>query len=157
MRNISFALTTQQIRDRTKTVTRRRGTWWSTVLKPGDVLCAVEKSQGIKRGGLVRLGTIRVVSVRTELLLEILADKLNGYDNEESAREGFPMMDGHQFVRMFRRHMGGPPDQSVTRIEFEYIHCGCSHADVEHGDTGCDFCPCAASRFGFHRFPEPCP
>lgn len=40
-RNMSFALTTSQIRDRSKTVTRRFG-WWFLV--PGDQVWAVEVS-----------------------------------------------------------------------------------------------------------------
>lgn len=39
MRNMSFALTTPQILNRSKTVTRRAG--WS-FLKPGDIVCAVQ-------------------------------------------------------------------------------------------------------------------
>jgi len=38
-RNISFALTTQQVRNRTKTVTRRAG--W-LFLKAGDILCDLD-------------------------------------------------------------------------------------------------------------------
>ena len=63
---MSFALTTEQIFNRTKTVTRRVG--W-TFLKPGDLLCAVRKGQGLKKGEKVeRLATLRVVSVRRESL-----------------------------------------------------------------------------------------
>lgn len=120
MRNLSFALTTAQVRAQTKTVTRRRGTWWAQVLKPGDLLCAVEKSRGIKTGGLVRLGTIRVVSVRVEALSEMLADE-RPFDHDEEAREGFPGMTAQQFVDMFCKHMGGDDGQTVTRIEFEYV------------------------------------
>lgn len=117
MRNLSFALTTRQIRERNKTVTRRRGTFWSRVLKPGDLVCAVEKSQGITRGGLVRLGVLRVVSVRVEPLHKV-GD--SGDDRDEARREGFPDLDARGFVEMFCRHMGGDPEQIVTRIEFEY-------------------------------------
>lgn len=113
MRNLSFSLTTRQMRDRTKTVTRRKGTFWSRVLKPGDLVCAVEKSQGIKKGGLVRIGVIRIVSVRTE--------KLNAISQDDCAREGFPGMYPFDFVVMFRLHMGGDSDQIVTRIEFEHV------------------------------------
>ena len=120
MRNLSFALTTAQVRAQTKTVTRRRGTFYARVLKPGDLLCAVEKSQGIKKGGLVRLGTIRVVNVRVEPLSEMLADE-RPFDRDEQAREGFPEMTAQQFVDMFCKHMGGDEGQTVTRIEFEYV------------------------------------
>jgi hypothetical protein len=47
VRNISFALTTAQVRARTKTVTRRVG--W-TFLKPGDLLQPVVKCRGLKKG-----------------------------------------------------------------------------------------------------------
>ena len=46
-RNISFALTTQQFKNKTKTVTHRFG-WHS--LQPGDILCAIEKCMGFKKG-----------------------------------------------------------------------------------------------------------
>lgn len=118
MRNLSFALTVPQMRDRTKTVTRRRGTFWARVLKPGDLVQAVEKSQGIKRGGLVRLGVLRIVSVRVEPLHKV-GDA--GTDREEAAREGFPDLDARGFVQMFCRHMGGDEEQTVTRIEFEHV------------------------------------
>lgn len=47
MKNISFMLTTEQVRTRIKTVTRRMG-WRNS--KPGDVLCGVEKGMGLKAG-----------------------------------------------------------------------------------------------------------
>lgn len=69
MRNISFALTTPQFIAGTKDVTRRMG--W-LFLKPGDVLQAVEKGQGLGKGGKIkRLGTIRVLDVHREKLCAI--------------------------------------------------------------------------------------
>lgn len=50
MRNMSFMLTTAQIRDRSKTVTRRLG-WWN--LRVGDVVMACEKCQGLGKGGKI--------------------------------------------------------------------------------------------------------
>lgn len=122
MRNMSFALTMAQIRDRTKTVTRRRGVWWSHVLRHGDLLCAVEKSRGIKKGALVRLGVIRVVSVRVEELCAPCYWATTALQRDECAREGFPNLnDWWEFERMFIKHMGGRPQQLVTRIEFDYV------------------------------------
>ena len=46
MRNMSFMLTPDQILNRTKTVTRRLG--WGG-LKPGTIVRAVRKGQGLKR------------------------------------------------------------------------------------------------------------
>lgn len=47
MRNMSFMLTPDQILNQTKTVTRRLG--WAT-LKPGTLVRAVRKCQGLKKG-----------------------------------------------------------------------------------------------------------
>jgi hypothetical protein len=74
----------------------------------------------------VRLGTIRVVSVRTEPLNSVsdpgpLVDEYGPYGFDETAREGFPGWGGGAFVKMFLEHMGGDLDQVVTRIEFEYV------------------------------------
>lgn len=46
-RNMSFTLTIEQMRARTKTVTRRKG--WA-FLKPGDLVWAVVKGMGLKPG-----------------------------------------------------------------------------------------------------------
>jgi len=122
MRNISFMLTKEQIRDRTKTVTRRLG--W-TKLKPGEMLRGVEKGMGLKAGEKVRpLATIRVVSVRAEPLSAMITDPDYGFD--ECAREGFgdhPSLQWpSEFVRFFcGSHRGCTPDTIITRIEFEYV------------------------------------
>jgi hypothetical protein len=50
-RLMSFAHTTDQIRNRTKTVTRRNG--WAD-LKPGELFWAVEKAMGLKPGEKVK-------------------------------------------------------------------------------------------------------
>lgn len=109
-RNISFSLTTKQFRNRSKTVTRRIG--WKHI-KPGDVLMGCEKCQGIKKGELVRLGLIRVVSVRCE--------PLNVITPSDVVKEGFPDKNVSWFIGMFLKHTGGHSDLEVTRIEFEYI------------------------------------
>lgn len=111
MRNMSFTLTTDQVRNRTKTVTRRLG--WK-FLKAGDQLWACVKCMGLKKGEKpVRLAPIRVTSVtQEELRLCTTAD---------AAREGFPQLTGEGFVSMFCGHMNCGPTQVVTRIEFEYL------------------------------------
>ena len=116
-RNISFALTTDQIRKRTKTVTRRQG--WQ-FLKPGDVLNACVKCMGLKPGEKIeRLGQIRVVDVRRESLQRLREERT--YGRKEARREGFPKLRGWEFAIMFAQNMGGALDQEVTRIEFEYL------------------------------------
>jgi len=116
-RNISFALTTRQFLDGSKDVTRRMG--WKN-LKAGDVLCAVEKGRGLKPGEKIkRLGMIRVVSVRREMLLEMQG---GDYGREECRREGFPEMAQDEFIGFFcDSHKGCMPSDLVTRIEFERI------------------------------------
>ena len=111
-RNISFALTTDQIRDQTKTVTRRKG--WK-FLKAGDILNACVKCMGLKPGEKIeRLGQIRVTDVRQE--------RLRDMEESDCDREGFTEMDSFEFAEMFCQHMGGDHDQIVTRIEFEYLN-----------------------------------
>jgi len=122
VRNISFMLTRQQIRERTKTVTRRVG--WAK-LKAGELLQGVEKGMGLKAGEkVVPLATIRVVSARPEALSAMTADV--EYGRAECAKEGFgdhPVLRSPSaFVEFFcKSHRGCTPDTVVTRIEFEYV------------------------------------
>ena len=118
MKNISFQLTMPQIRARTKTVTRRMG-WLD--LKAGDLLCGVEKGQGLKPGEKInRLCTIRVVHVRREKLSK-MTDDLD-YGRAECVREGFPEMMPAEFVAIFcASHKKCTPESDVTRIKFEYV------------------------------------
>lgn len=90
-RNMSFYYTQQQILDQSKTVTRRLG--W-LFLKPGHILNACEKCQGLGKGGKIkRLGQIRVISVWREPLNTIIA--------EDCVTEGFPLMTPTDFVKFF--------------------------------------------------------
>lgn len=111
-RNMSFMLTTKQIRNRTKTVTRRLG-WWK--LKPGEILIACEKCQGLRKGEkVVKLAQLRVISAHEEPLSAITQD--------ECRKEGFPDMLPADFIDMFvRSHRGSHRDGIVNRIEFEYL------------------------------------
>lgn len=110
-RNMSFALTTEQFKARRKSVTRRFG-WW--FLKPGDIVCGVEKTMGLKLGEKLKpLGMIRIVSTRSE--------PLNAITQDEVINEGFPQCTPQQFVSMLADHYGVPPTAAVNRIEFEYL------------------------------------
>lgn len=110
-KNISFMLTTEQVRTRQKTVTRRLG--WKD-LKRGDVLDACVKCMGLKPGEKVeRLATIRVLDVQRVPLWRIT--------NDDVAREGFPGKSAEWFIEMFTREMKVKPSTEVTRIEFEYL------------------------------------
>jgi uncharacterized protein YqfB (UPF0267 family) len=111
-RLISFSMTTAQVRARTKTVTRRVG-WLN--LKPGDILQAVEKAQGLKRGEHVK----RLCLIRVRKVSRV---RLNTITKREVEREGFPRMTPEDFVRFFLKgHKGVTSRTKVTRIEFEYI------------------------------------
>lgn len=123
MRNMSFALTTDQIRAGTKTVTRRMG--WRT-LKPGTLIQPVKKGMGLKPGEKIeRLrGPIRVTGVVFEPLRRMTDDV--DYGLAECIREGFgdhaTYRRPSEFVNFFcSSHKGCTPDSIVTRIEFEYL------------------------------------
>jgi len=117
MRNISFALTTAQIRNRTKRVTRRIG--WQN-LKVGDHLQACVKCQGLKPGEHpIKLAEILVVNVRREPLARMFDEP---YGTSEAKLEGFPHLTGEGFARMFAEEMQCFFGADVTRIEFEYLH-----------------------------------
>lgn len=117
MRLMSFSLTTEQMRRREKTVTRRCG--WDFLL-PGQLLCAVEKGMGLKKGEAVkRIGVVRVVSVTKEPLTKLLYD--DAYGRAEVVKEGFPDMTPLAFVEMFCQHNKIDRARRVNRIELEHV------------------------------------
>ncbi|MCK5609259.1 ASCH domain-containing protein [Candidatus Pacearchaeota archaeon] len=108
---MSFMLTTEQVRKKTKTVTRRLG-WW--FLKPGDILNACVKCMGLKKGEKVeKICQIRVIESFPESLWLI--------PEEDCVKEGFPEMEPEDFIMMFCKEMKCVPSEVVNRIEFEYI------------------------------------
>jgi hypothetical protein len=109
---MSFMLTTAQMRAGTKTVTRRLG-WW--FLNPGDLIMAVEKSRGRRKGEqMARIAPIRIVSTRAELLNRITV--------EEVRREGFYEMSPADFINHFcATHRSCTPQTRVNRIAFEFV------------------------------------
>jgi hypothetical protein len=108
---MSFSLTTKQMRDRSKTVTRRCG-WW--FLRPGDKICAVEKGMGLKKGEKVkRIGLIEIDVVGPQPLRLI--------DAYDVAREGFPYLTPEQFIEMFCECNKCTPDEIINRIEFKHL------------------------------------
>ena len=117
MRMMSFALTTEAVEQRRKTVTRRDPKTWAT-LKPGDRLVAIEKGMGLPKGSTVRrLAVIEIVSVRVEPLADI--------NDDDVIREGFEGKNAMWFVAMFCKHHGvAAPNVwtlDVRRIEFKYV------------------------------------
>lgn len=143
-RLMSVSLTEQSVVERRKTVTRRTG--WR-FLKPGDRLTLCRKVMG--RAGncpdcdgtgmvtgsdfpsfswtsspcvpcegtgtepLVRLAEVEVVDVNREPLWHIT--------DADVEREGFAGQTSGWFIDFFCEHMGGTPEQEVTRIEWRYL------------------------------------
>jgi hypothetical protein len=110
-----MALTTQAVRDRQKTVTRRLGWKFS---KPGDRLTACPKVQGRRRKDgtvdpLVRICDVELVDTRRE--------RLDSITLEDVEREGFPGWTPAQYVAFFCEHMKGPPDTEVTVLTWRYL------------------------------------
>ena len=110
-RNMSFMLTTEQVRNRTKTVTRRNG--WA-FLRPGDIVNAVEKGQGLKKGEKVK----RICQVRILKTNEVWLDYIT---QEDVIAEGFLNLDPQGFIRMYCKANKCSPVHKVNRIEFEYV------------------------------------
>ena len=120
MRNMSFALTVEQVINGCKTVTRRLG--WAN-LKPGDIIQPVRKCMGLKKGDKLDKLTdpICVVSVRREKLCRLTDDMAYGF--EECKKEGFKEHPEYQYPSKFieffcATHRGCTPNSEVTRIEF---------------------------------------
>jgi hypothetical protein len=109
---MSFALTTEQVRNRTKTVTRRLG---SRTAKVGELRQPVVKGMGLKKGEKVTKinGPICFTDVRPE--------PVDAITPEDVVREGFPGMTPAEFIEFFCRHNRCPPSTVVTRIEFTYV------------------------------------
>lgn len=125
-RNMSFMLTKEQVRNRTKTVTRRLG-WW--FLRGDEILNAVEQCQGLKKGAKIkRINLIQVVDTRPERLCEI--------DQRDCILEGFPDMNPDQFIEMFcSSHRGCQPETVINRIKFKYIHNGITIMEAKTNDN----------------------
>jgi hypothetical protein len=109
---MSVSLTEDQVRARTKNVTRRDG--WRMV-EPGDRLTLCRKVMGRRKGEpLVRIVDVEVVDVRRE--------RLDAITNDDVRREGFPDWSTAEFVAFFcQTHKGVQPSSEVTRIEWRYL------------------------------------
>ena len=112
MRNMSFALTTDQVLRRQKWVTRRFG--WA-FLVPGDLVQPVVKAMGLRKSESVEKigGPICIVETRWE--------PLNAITPEDVVLEGFPGMSPAEFVEMLVKHYRlRNSAKPVNRIEFGY-------------------------------------
>ena len=116
MRRMSFSATVPQMRARTKTVTRRDPSTWTT-LQPGDRLLAVEKAMGLKAGerqvpiGVIEIESVDVVELEPAYWLDL---------DIEARREGFASW--AEFMATWRRlHPRSHPTVMVRRIAFRHI------------------------------------
>ena len=110
-RAMSFMLTQQQVLDGTKTQTRRLG--WVDLQK-GEVLNAVRKAMGLKRGEQQQsLGLIRVQRVRRE--------RLDAITPADVRAEGFPDMTPRAFIELFCKANKCNAERVVTVIDFERV------------------------------------
>lgn len=114
--NMSFSMTTRQIRDQSKSVTRRNG--WARA-KAGQIVTAIERGQGLKKGEkVVKLCPLLFTSVRRERLDRMITEP--EYGRAEVILEGFPELTPEEFVAMYCRANHCEPSHVVTRIEFAY-------------------------------------
>ncbi len=108
---MSFAATKPQFLDYSKDVTRRGG--WE-FLKPGQIVMAIEKGQGLKKGEKQKtLGAIEI--------LEVTRERLNWITQAEVEREGFPNWGRREFIEMYCRMNRVKPTTVVTRIRFRRL------------------------------------
>lgn len=121
MPNMACSMTIAQVRDRSKTVTRRAENSWKN-LKAGDIITLVEKGMGLPKGAkVVPICQVRIVDVRVESIALV--------DPYECAREGFPLWTPERFVRFWlgghgfgkNLHPQLVPDVMCRRIEWEYL------------------------------------
>lgn len=117
-RLMSVAFTEAAVRERRKTVTRRKG--W-TFLKPGDRLTLCRKVMGRRNGEpLVRVAEVEVVSVCREHLHNMTLDPT--YGRKEVELEGCAPMSPEDFVYQYFEHKQGiPRNTEITRIEWRYV------------------------------------
>ncbi len=114
MRNMSFSMTTEQMKNRSKTVTRRFGWWFS---KPSDIVMAVEKGMGLKKGEKIKpLYPIEILNCRGELLHEIT--------KADCIKEGFPDYEPEEYILMMCEKFGCSRYIKLNRIEFREVKDG---------------------------------
>ena len=104
-------MTTEQARNRTKTVTRRQG--WARI-RAGQLIQQVVKGMGLKKGEKVeKLHVVRIVSARWE--------PVNAITQEDVIKEGFPTWTPEDFIRFYCTAHGIVRGALCNRIEFEYV------------------------------------
>ena len=108
---MSFAETTPQVRNKTKTITRRLG--WLT-LKAGDMIQPCLKCMGLKKGEKIqKVG-------KPVKILRVTRSRLDTITKSDVVKEGFPDWTKQQFITFFCKLNKCQPSTVVTRIRFKY-------------------------------------
>lgn len=119
MPRMSVALTLDQVRARTKTVTRRHVDTWSN-LQSGDRLTLIEKGMGLPKGAhQVVVCEVEIVSVRVEQLCRLYTEP--EYGAVELAAEGFPDADPVTWVAWWAKSHHTDIYDHCRRIEWRYL------------------------------------
>jgi hypothetical protein len=108
---MSFAKTKKQIEAGTKTETRRMG--WNC-LNAGDILQAVDKTMGFRKGQKAVL----FCNIRVE---KTWREPLNVITQPGCDAEGFPEFAPDEFVSMFCEMNKCVPDTEIRVIQFSYL------------------------------------
>lgn len=111
MKRMSFALTTEQVKNQSKTVTRRNG--WHK-LQVGDLIQPIVKGMGLKKGEKQELigCPIKITAISVQRLYQIT--------KKDCVLEGFPEMTPEQFIDLYCAANKCTREKRVNRIEFEY-------------------------------------
>lgn len=116
--NMAFTMTIEPMYQHLKTCTSRNG-WLRAYV--GQEVMAIEKGQGIPRGGhVVKIGLIRFLLVRFEPLRRMIDEP--EYGRWKVVAEGFPLMTPAEFVEMYCRANKCDPERIITHIEFEPLY-----------------------------------
>ena len=125
MRNMSFSMTTDQMRRKAKTVTRRM-VWKNLEIE--DRVRAVVKARGLRKGETVEpIGVIKIESLWWEPLRDIT--------DADVVREGYHNEGRDWFIEKFCKAMKCTPLTMVHRIGFAHLNvCACcSRGDEYNG------------------------
>jgi hypothetical protein len=139
--NMAFSKTIEQVRNKTKRVTRRIH---KKPIQIGAVYTAIEKGMGLKRGAhVVKICDFIPTDSRWEPLRRMI-DEIE-YGKREVILEGFPKMTPAEFVEMFCTMHHCPPETLVDRIEFKYMPCdlfkdGKHEFETMYNGIKCKYC-----------------
>lgn len=107
-RRMSVWLTRQQVRDGSKTETRRHPDTWTTT-KAGDVVTLIEKGQGLPKGA-------KQVAIREVEILDNRVEPLSLVDEAAVAAEGFPGHDPIEWQIWWAKSHGFRPPRPLDAM-----------------------------------------